>query len=242
MAGLTVAILPARASAGETTIAVAANFTAAAKTIARAFETETGHKAVLAFGSTGKLYAQIANGAPFAALLAADQARPERAEAEGLAVAGSRFTYAKGKIVLYSADAMTVDRAGRVLSAPETFAKIAIANPKTAPYGAAAVQAMTQMGVYDGLQDKIVQGDSIAQTHQFVMTQNAQLGFIAYAQVIHAESGSMWVVPEGLYSPIRQDAVLLKAGATSEPALAFLAFLKGDTARAIIASYGYGLD
>jgi molybdate transport system substrate-binding protein len=239
---LTALCLSSNAHADETTLAVAANFTATAKDIAQTFEAETGHKAVLVFGSTGKLYAQIANGAPFDALLAADAVHPQKAEADSLAVAGTRFTYAKGKIVLFSADAKLVDGAGKVLGAPETFNKIAIANPQTAPYGAAAAEAMTHLGVYEGLKNKIVRGDSIAQTHQFVMTQNAQLGFVAYSQVINDKTGSMWVVPETLYTPIRQDAVLLKPGENNEAAQAFLKFLQSDAARAIIASYGYGLD
>ncbi len=230
------------ALAGETTVAVAANFTAAAKDIAKAFEKETGHKAVLAFGSTGKLYAQIAHGAPFEVFLAADQKRPKKTESEGLAVPGSRFTYAKGKIVLYSSDASLVDGAGKVLAMTTKFAKLAIANPKTAPYGAAATQAMQKLGVYEGVKDKIVQGDSIAQTHQFVVTGNAQLGFVAFSQVVKTSGGSQWVVPDNLYTPIRQDAVLLKTGVQNDVAQAFLAFLKGETAHAIIESYGYGLE
>ncbi len=236
------AIVPNVAFAAETKVAVAANFTAAAKDIAKAFEAKTGLKAVLAFGSTGKLYTQIANGAPFEAFLAADQKRPQKAEAEGLAVPGSRFTYAKGKIVLYSADAKLVDDAGKVLGKPDAFAKLAIANPKTAPYGAASIEAMEKLGFYAGLKAKIVQGDSIAQTYQFVLTKNAQLGFVAYSQVVKAKEGSKWVVPDNLYAPIRQDAVLLETGKKSEAAKAFLAFLKGDMARAIIESYGYGLE
>jgi molybdate transport system substrate-binding protein len=238
----TLAIAPSAAFSAETKIAVAANFTAAAKDIAKAFEAKTGHKAVLAFGSTGKLYTQIANGAPFEAFLAADQKRPQKAEAEGLAVAGSRFTYAKGKLVLFSADAKLVDDAGKVLGKPDAFAKLAITNPITAPYGAAAVEAMEKLGVYAGVKAKLVQGDNLAQTYQFIVTQNAQLGFVAYSQVIKAEGGSKWIVPDDLYTPIRQDAVLLKTGENSEAAKAFLAYLKSDDAHAILKSYGYGLE
>ena len=229
------------ARAAETNVAVAANFTAAAKDIASAFKAETGHEAVLSFGSTGKLYTQIANGAPFQVFLAADTKRPAKALAEGLGVAGTSFTYATGKIVLYSVDAALVDGDGKVLGTPDKFEKLAIANPKTAPYGAAAVEAMTKLGVYDSVKAKIVQGDSIAQTHQFVATGNAQLGFVALSQVVADDKGSKWVVPADLYAPIAQDAVLLKTGADSEAAKAFLAFLKGDTAHAIIEKYGYGL-
>ena len=227
------------AEADETLVAVAANFTAAANEIAAAFEADTGHKAVLSFGSTGKLYTQIAHGAPFQAFLAADRERPEKAEADGLAVPGSRFTYARGKIVLFSADAALVDGAGAILGKPGAFARLAIANPKTAPYGAAAIEAMTRLEMAQG---KLVQGDSIAQTHQFVATGNAQLGVIALSQVIAAEGGSRWIVPESLYAPIRQDAVLLKAGADGVAARAFLDYLKGDRARAIVADYGYGIE
>ncbi|CCQ74748.1 molybdate ABC transporter substrate-binding protein [Magnetospira sp. QH-2] len=230
------------AFAGNTTIAVAANFTATAKDLAEAFKEETGHRALLAFGSTGKLYAQIANGAPFEAFLAADSDRPRRVEEDDLAVAGSRFTYAKGKIALYSRDPGLVDDLGQILKTPDRFRKLAIANPKTAPYGRAAVETLRKLLVYEFLESKLVRGDNIAQTHQFVATGNAALGFVALAQVTRKDRGSKWIVPEDLYSPIRQDAVLLKTGETSEAARAFIAFLKEDKARAIISGYGYGLD
>lgn len=228
--------------ADETNVAVAANFTTAAKEIAAAFAADSGHKAVLSFGSTGKLYTQIANGAPFQVFLAADTARPEKAEAKGLAVPGTRFAYATGKIVLFSADPALVDGGGNVLGEPDAYEKLAIANPKTAPYGAAAVAAMTKLGIFAKVKDRIVQGDSIAQTYQFVVTGNAQLGFVALSQVINNDTGSKWVVPGDLYAPIRQDAVLLKTGADSAAAKAFLDYLKGHKARAIIRSYGYGIE
>ncbi|MEJ2124391.1 MAG: molybdate ABC transporter substrate-binding protein [Alphaproteobacteria bacterium] len=234
--------MPTIAFSAEAKIAVSANFTAAAKDIAKAFQAKTGHKAVLAFGSTGKLFTQIANGAPFEAFLAADQKRPQKAEAEGLAVPGSRFTYAKGKIVLFSTDAKLVDDAGKVLGKPDAFDKLAITNPKTAPYGAAAVEAMNKLGVYAGVKSKLVKGDNLAQTYQFIVTKNAQLGFVAYSQVVNAKGGSKWVVPDNLYAPIRQDAVLLKTGENNEVAKAFLAFLKGEEAHAILKNYGYGLE
>lgn len=234
-------LLPVNAWAGKTTIAVAANFTAAAKEIVQAFEAETGHEAVLAYGSTGKLFAQIAYGAPFDAFLAADEVRPAKAVDDGLAVKGSRFTYALGKIVLYSLDQNLIDASGEVLSRGDSFAKLAIANPKTAPYGAAAIETLQKQGVYAAVRGKIVKGDNIAQTHQFVMTENAQLGFVALAQVIKAQAGSKWVVPEELYTPIRQDAVLLERGQNNEAATAFLDFLKSEKGRAIIRSYGYGV-
>ncbi|KAA5605797.1 molybdate ABC transporter substrate-binding protein [Roseospira marina] len=236
---LTLGLTPA-AQAGETLVAVAANFTAAAKDIGAAFADSTEHTVTFSFGSTGKLYTQIANGAPFDAFLAADTARPEKAEAEGLAVEGSRFTYALGRIVLYSTDPTLVDEAGAVLSTPDAFDKLAIANPVTAPYGTASIQAMTALGVYDTLAPKLVQGDNIAQTFQFVATGNAQLGFVALSQVADHSDGSRWVVPTDLYEPIRQDAVLLKSGAENDAATAFLDFLRGPEAAAIMDRYGYG--
>ena len=240
LAALTLFSAPAQA--GETHVAVAANFTATAKDIAAEFEKKTGNTAILSFGSTGKLYTQIANGAPFQIFLAADDVRPAKAEDEGLAVAGSRFTYAMGKLVLYSTDKTLVDRDGAVLARPDAFAKLAIANPNTAPYGSAAVEVMKAKAVYDAVADRLVQGDSIAQTFQFVETGNAALGFVALSQVIASKQGSRWIVPQDLYTPIRQDAVLLKTGEQNEAAKAFLDFLKGPEAKKIIQSYGYGLD
>ncbi|WP_143815003.1 molybdate ABC transporter substrate-binding protein [Magnetofaba australis] len=235
-----VALLWAQAAqADKTHIAVAANFTAAAKEIAAAFEQESGHQAVVSFGSTGKLYVQIAHGAPYEVFLAADTARPLKAEKEGLAVVGSRFTYASGRIALFSANAELVDDQGAVLKQDDAFARLAIANPKTAPYGAAAVQAMTKLGVYGAIAPKLVRGDNIAQTFQFVSTGNAQLGFVALSQVIARPGGSHWVVPADLYAPIKQDAVLLKRGQSNAAAQAFVTFLKGETARAIIEKFGY---
>ncbi|WP_321340956.1 molybdate ABC transporter substrate-binding protein [uncultured Cohaesibacter sp.] len=234
--------LAAPSHAADTKVAVAANFTAAAKEIATAFAAETEHTATLSFGSTGKLYTQIANGAPFSVFLAADQARPIKAEKEGLAVPDSRFTYAQGKIVLYSTDPDLVDSEGAVLKSPDKFHKLAIANPKTAPYGAAAMQALDKLNVPSAVMDALVRGDSISQTHQFVASGNAQLGFVALSQVVNDKAGSQWIVPADLYAPIKQDAVLLKTGAEDEAAKAFLAFLKGDTAKDIILKFGYGVQ
>lgn len=232
---------PAAAQDSRTVkVAVAANFTAASKEIAAAFEKAQGHKVVLSFGSTGKLYTQITQGAPFEVFLAADQARPEKALKAGLAVAGSRFTYAVGKLVLYSASKDLVQ-------GPETlrsgkFEKIAIANPVTAPYGAAAVATMKSLGVYDALKPRIVQGNNIAQTYQFVSSGNAEIGLVALSQVITLKAGSRWIVPSRFYAPIAQDAVLLKTGADNPIAKAFAAFLKGPEARVIIEKYGYGIS
>lgn len=224
------------AAAAETKVAVAANFTEAAREIAAAFKAKTGDEAVLSFGSSGQFYTQITQDAPFEIMLSADDARPKKLVADGLAVADSRFTYAIGKLVLWSrADGLVEGeetlRAGR-------FGKISLANPAAAPYGAAAVETLKALKLYEALQPKIVQGNSIAQAFQFVDTGNAELGFVALSQVIKA-AGSRWVVPQDLYTPIRQDAVLLKTGADSDTAKAFLTFLKGPEARAIIEKYGY---
>jgi molybdate transport system substrate-binding protein len=235
---LGVAAAPAGAGAANVTVAVAANFTTAAREIGARFGEATGHKAVFSFGSTGQLYAQITQGAPFEVFLAADQARPRKAVAAGFAVPGTRFTYATGRIVLYSPRKGLVTGAATLRQGK--FAKIAIANPITAPYGAAAVQAMKALGVYRRLSAKFVQGNNIAQTYQFVKTGNAAIGFVALSQVVRNDDGSRWIVPEKLYSPIAQDAVLLKRGAASAAARAFLAFLKGPQARAVKVKYGYG--
>ncbi len=236
---LPLATMPA--ASGEVTVAVAANFTGTAEEIAEAFQKETGHDAVLSFGSTGRLYAQIVHGAPFDAFLAADTQRPERAIAEGYAVEGSAFTYALGALVLYSADPDLVDPEGKVLFHPERFRKLAIANPRTAPYGAAAVEAMTALGIYETLADRRVEGESITQAFQFVATGNAALGFVALSQVIDRTGGSRYEVPTDLYSPIAQGAVLLKKGENNMAARAFMSFLKGDTARKIVGNHGYRL-
>jgi molybdate transport system substrate-binding protein len=224
--------------AGEVKVAVAANFTDAAKEIGALFAASSGHKAVFSFGSTGQLYTQISQAAPFEVFLSADQTRPKKAVDEGLAVAGSLFTYATGRIVLFSKDKGVVTDETTLKGGK--FAKIAIANPATAPYGAAAVQTMKTLGVYDALSAKIVQGNNIAQTYQFVDTGNAEVGFIARSQVALHDKGSRWIVPESLYATIAQDAVLLKRGADNPAALSFVAFLKGAEARKVKEKYGYG--
>ncbi len=231
------------AQADEISVAVAANFTAPMKQIAEVFEKETGHKIQAAFGATGKFYAQIKNGAPFDVLLAADDETPTKLVKENAAVAGSQFTYAMGKLVLWSAKPAIVDQAGEVLK-KGGFDHIAFANPKLAPYGAAAVETLKSMGVYDTLQPKVVTGESIAQTYQFVSSGNALLGFVALSQVLKDGKieGSSWVVPAKLYSPIRQDAVILEKGKGKPAAEALMKFLKADKAKAIIQSYGYELS
>ncbi|MGH6903480.1 MAG: molybdate ABC transporter substrate-binding protein [Geminicoccaceae bacterium] len=228
------------AQAAETNVAVAANFTEASQEIAEVFKEKTGHEAILSFGSTGQLYTQITQDAPFEVFLAADDERPAKAVEEGFAVPGSQFTYAIGKSVLWSKDPNLVQ--GEQTLKNGDFTKIAIANPATAPYGAAAVQAMQALGVYDQLAPKIVQGNNIAQTFQFVETGNAELGFVALSQVVSNNEGSRWEVPAELYEPIRQDAVLLKTGEDNEAAKGFLEFLQGPEAAAIIGKFGYGTD
>lgn len=236
-------LLATTAHAAETSVAVAANFTAPMQKIAAEFEKDTGHKATLAFGATGAFYAQIRNGAPFQVLLAADDETPARLEKEGAAVAGTRFTYAVGRLVLWSAQAGLVDDKGEVLAKGGTE-RIAIANPKLAPYGAAAVEAMTKLNLLDKLQPRFVQGENIGQTFQFVSTANAPMGFVALSQVMvdgKIGRGSAWVVPASLHQPIRQDAVMLNQGRDNAAATALLAYLRGDKARAVIRSFGYEL-
>ena len=228
-----------QALAADLPVAVAANFTEPAKEIAAAFQTKTHNHVALSFGASGQFYTQISKGAPFEVFLSADADRPAQAEKEGFAVAGTRFTYAIGKLVLYSKTAGLVDAKGAVLKT-DKFQKLAIADPAVAPYGVAAVQTMTELGVYDALKPKLVQGTSINQTFQFVQTGAAELGFVALSQVISDTSGSRWLVPESAHAPIEQQAVLLKTGENDAAAKGFLAFLKGPEARTVILKYGYG--
>lgn len=238
VATLVAAVAVPAAHAEGPRVAVAANFAEAVKEIGSRFEAATGHRPVFSFGATGLLYTQIVQGAPFEVFLAADQATPKKAIDDGFAVAESSFTYATGKLVLFSRDRNRV-RGADTLNGSD-FHRIAIANPALAPYGAAAIAAMKALGVYDRLQPKLVQGNNIAQTYQFVHTGNAELGFVALAQVALHDLGSRWIVPEALYPVVAQDAVLLAHGAESGPARAFMAFLKGPEARAAIRRYGYG--
>ncbi len=230
-----------QAQAAEVKVAVAANFSAPMQKLAQVFERQTGHKALLSFGGTGSLHAQIRHGAPFQVLLAADDETPRRLEAEGLGVPGSRFTYATGRLVLWSRQPGLVDEQGEVLrSGP--LQRLAIANPKLAPYGTAAIEALTKLGLLAQWRPRLVQGDSIGQAYQFVATANAPLGFVALSQVQvdgRIAQGSAWVVPASLHQPIRQDALLLKAGQGHPAASALLAFLQGEQARALIRSFGY---
>lgn len=224
--------------AGQVMVAVAANFTEAAEEIGSAFEAATGHEVTYSFGSTGQLYTQITQGAPFEVFLAADQARPEKAVTDGLAVPDTRFTYAEGRLVLWSADPALIADGPQVLSNPD-LDHVAIADPATAPYGAAAVEALQGLGLYAELAPKLVQGKSITQTYQFVVTGNAPVGFVALSQVVNDHSGSSWIVPAQLYAPISQDAVLLKTGEGNDAATAYLDFLKSPEARGIIEGFGY---
>lgn len=230
--------------AEQALVAVAANFSAPMQQIALAFQKDTGHQLRLSFGATGGIYAQIKNGGPFDVFLSADQLTPQKIEAEGLGVPQTRFTYATGQLVLWSKQDGLVDDKGQVLRS-KNIQRIALANPKLAPYGAAALEAMTQLGLLDELKPKLVQGDNIAQTYQFVSTQNAQIGFVALSQVFadgKITSGSGWVLPSSLYKPILQDAILLKNGKDNSAAKALMLYIKGDKAKEMIKRFGYLTD
>ncbi len=227
--------------AEEAVIAVAANFSAPMQQIASLFQKDTGHTMKLSFGATGAIYAQIKNGAPFDVFLSADQSTAQKLALEGLAVPNSRFTYATGQLALWSKQKDLVDGKGQILKS-NSIQRIAVANPKLAPYGAAALETITNLGLVNELQPKLVQGDNISQTYQFVFTQNAQVGFVALSQIYANDaisSGSAWIVPSHLYKPIAQDAILLRKGSDNAAAKALLLYLKGDKARQIIKSYGY---
>jgi molybdate transport system substrate-binding protein len=231
--------IPCSAHAGEVQVAVAANFTAPMQKIAPLFEADTGHKAVLSFGSTGKFYAQIANGAPFDVLLSADDETPARLEREGQG--GQRFTYAVGRLVLWSRRPGLVDAQGAALKGGG-FERLAVADPKLAPYGAAAYETLTKLGLLDTLRSKLVQGENIAQAYQFAATGNAQLGFVALSQVQadgKLREGSAWIVPASMHAPIRQDAILLGKGKDNPAAAALLQYLRSDKAKAVIRGFGY---
>lgn len=229
--------------AAEVKVAVAANFAAPMQKIAVAFAQDTGHRAVISLGATGKFYAQISNGAPFELLLAADEETPARLAREGRAVAGTRHTYAIGRLVLWSRQPGQVDHAGAVLR-NGNFRRLALADPKLAPYGAAALQVINGLGLGAALAPKFVQGESIAQTYQFAATGNAELAFVALSQVWaegRLKDGSAWVVPAALHTPIRQDAIVLNPGRDQPAAAALMDYLRSEKARAIIRSFGYDL-
>lgn len=235
-----VALMTGHALGETVNVAVAANFADTATEIARIFEEKTEHKAILSFGPTGQFYTQIRESAPFHVFLSADEARPRKLIEEGFGVANEEFTYAIGKLVLWS-------KKPRFVTNEETlrkgaFTKIAIANPAAAPYGAAAIEVMQRLNVYDSLQARIVKGNSIAQTFQFIDTDNAELGFIALSQILNHKEGSWWLVPNKYYRTIRQDAVLLKSGEQNTAAKAFMMFLKSPASQSIIQKYGYETD
>jgi len=232
-------LVSAQAGTGSVNVAVAANFTEPAREIAARFKAASGHEAVLSFGASGQFYTQIKEGAPFQVLLSADDERPKRLVEDKLALADSRFTYAIGRLVLWSRDARAV-RGEETLKAG-AFNRLAIANPAAAPYGAAAVETLKALKLYETLQPRIVTGNTIGQAFQFVDTGNAEIGFVALSQIVNQSGGSRWLVPQALYGEIRQDAVLLTTGAGNEAARAFLVFLKGDAARSIIERFGYAL-
>jgi molybdate transport system substrate-binding protein len=238
---LCAALVQGAAQAAEAQIAVAANFAEPIKAIAAELQKTSGHRLKITLGSTGKLYAQIRNGAPFDVLLAADAKTPALLEQEGLALPGSRFTYATGQLALWSARPGRVDDQGAVLRRAD-LGKVAYAAPKVAPYGAAAVQAMERLGLSAALAPRLVQGESIGQAFSFVFTGNADVGFVALSQVLSGgqlKSGSVWVLPPTLYDPIRQDAVVLKRGANNAAAQALMKLLNSPQGRALVASYGY---
>jgi molybdate transport system substrate-binding protein len=227
------------ARAAPVPVAVAANFTEPAKEIAAAFHARTGREVSLSFGASGQFYTQIAHGAPYQVFLSADMERARKAETDGFAAPGAVFTYATGRLVLYSRTPGLVDGRGEVLRHPDRFAKLAIADPGAAPYGQAAVETMAKLGLADALRPKLVQGASITQAYQFTATGAAELGFVALSQVAAVPGGSRWVVPERLHAPIDQGAVLLKPGADNPDARAFFEFLKSPQAKAVIRRYGY---
>ncbi len=232
-------VTPAHAAAVR--VAVAANFSQPMQEIAARFNRETGYSALLTSGSSGKFYAQIKNGAPFGIFLSADADKPARLEQEGLAVTGSRFTYAHGALALWSANPDMIQGRAEILRGGR-FRHLALANPLLAPYGVAALETMDSLGVKQRLTRRFVQGENIAQTYQFVATGNAELGFVAVSQITmegKLKSGSAWLVPAGLHRPIRQDAVLLLPARDNPAARALLEYLRSDAAGAIIARYGY---
>ena len=229
--------------AEQVQVAVAANFTQPLQAIAVEFEKDSGHSVVASFGATGQLYAQIQHGAPFEVFLSADASTAAKLDSEGLGVSGSRFTYAVGSLVLWSATPGYLDDSDAVLKANQ-YQHLAIANPKTAPYGLAAIQVLNALGLTEAVQDKLVTGQSIAKALHFISTGNAELGFVALSQVYQdgqLSSGSAWIVPDDLHTPIRQDALILKKGEHNPGAAAFMDYMKGEKAAAIIKSYGYTL-
>ena len=230
----------AELAAGPVRLAVASNFVKSAEALARRYEKATSRRVVISSGSTGKLFAQIVNGAPFDVLLAADAERPRVLEERALAVAGSRFTYALGRLVLWSPRAGMVDAQGRVLEG-ETFRHLAIANPDLAPYGRAAREVLEARGVWDRCAAKCARGENIGQAMHFVASGGADMGLVARSQLVHlasSDAGSRWDVPQDLHGKIEQQAVLLRDGAAAR---GFLDYLRGAEAQALIRGFGYGV-
>jgi len=228
----------------ELLIAVASNFSEPMAELAKRFEAQTGHNIKVAYGSSGRLFAQIRSGAPFQVFLSADQDKPARLADLGLADSASRFTYASGELVLWSADSSREVSDSNALLSPDVH-RIALANPRLAPYGTAAAEALDELGLFAKLSGKIVQGENIAQTFQFVESGNAQLGFVARSQVLtltEIRAGATWVVPDHLYRPIRQDAVLLNRAIGCQVCSEFLGFLREDAQLALISASGYRVD
>lgn len=233
-------MLPSAQSA-EARVAVASNFAAPMKRLGAAFEQDTGHRLALSFGATGQFYAQIRNGAPFDVLLAADHETPSRLAAEGRALGETQFAYAIGRLVLWSADPRLVDPGGEILRT-DRFDRLAIADPRLAPYGAAAIDVIGRLGLSAPLRPRLIEAANIAQTFQFVASGNAALGFVALSQVSEngvITKGSAWIVPAELHRPIRQDAILLNAGRQNPAARALLDYLRGDKAQPVLRAFGY---
>jgi molybdate transport system substrate-binding protein len=230
------------ARADEMLVAVAANFAKPMEQLAADFAQRSGHSLKVSTGSSGNFVKQIENGAPFAVFLSADEERPAKLEEEGHAVAGTRYTYAVGRLVLWSHKSGLIGGDPAQAISRDDVHHIAIANPDVAPYGRAAMQALKALGLWDAIQPKLVRGEDIAQTYQWIDTGNADLGFVALSQVVKDENGSRWLVPTDLYQPIRQQAVLLKAGQNNPAAQAFLSYLRSEAARSIISSFGYAVE
>lgn len=224
----------------EISVAVAGNFAAPQADLARRFEAATGVRVETSLGATGQLYAQIVNGAPFDVFLAADTARPSRLEAEGVAIPGSRFTYAIGRLVLYAPSRDSLRTAEEELRS-SSLEHLAIANPETAPYGAAAVEVLQRWRLGAQLENRIVTGENVGQAFQFVEARAADAGFVALSQVVGVGTDDYWLIPEQLHQSIRQAAVLLKHGRSNPHARAYLEFLRSDEGKRVIAEFGYSL-
>ncbi len=234
-------VVAANAQAAEIKVAVASNFANTLKEIAVEFQRDTGHQLAITPGATGKFYAQISNGAPFDVFLSADDETPRKLAQEGKAIAASQFTYAIGRLALWSPSPDLVDKNADILKT-DKFKYIAIANAKVAPYGQAAVQTMQKLGVLSKIEPRVVQGESIAQTFQFVSTGNAQLGFVALSQIFEngkIKTGSAWIVPEEMHEQLKQDAVILQSCKNTAACQALMDYLKSEKIKKMMSSYGY---